>query len=265
MKVGKQMKKLYEDLQGKVLSYTENTSMENESKLIDSLDNLINELFYTIQNPGVSYFEKKVNANKYRNIALVIINDFVNGDLLYFPENFEQFDILVYQFSNRTLVNPIHTLGSQMKLDLDKPQEERDYDNDEWELMLDYSSKLATYWDGHEISNIGDIYGQLYEDFPRTGVLKYWNYGLIPQSLVDLRQSFENKLTKSTYLEDAEDSLIDKTDVEYLIHLKYYEPEVYNEMILDEVDALQYEIDEDDDLELEDIVLEEAEGQEVVD
>ena len=240
------MKKLYEDLQGKVLSYTENTSMENESRLIDSLDNLINELFYTIQNPGVSYFEKKVNANKYRNIALVIIDDFVNGDLLYFPENFEQFDILVYQFSNRTLVNPIQTLGSQMKLDLDKPEDERDYDNDEWDLMLDYSSKLATYWDGNEMSNIGDIYGQLYEEFPRTGVLKYWNYGLTPQSLSDLRHSFETKLTKSTYLEDAEDSLIEKTDVEYLIHLKYYEPEVYNEMILDEVDALQYETDEVD-------------------
>ena len=78
-------------------------------------------------------------------------------------------------------------------------------------------------------------------------------------------------MTKSTYLEDAEDSLIEKTDVEYLVHLKYYEPEVYNEMILDEVDALQYEIDEDeyDDLELnfdpDEIVLEEAEGQEVVD
>ena len=66
-------------------------------------------------------------------------------------------------------------------------------------------------------------------------------------------------MTKSTYLEEAEDSLSDKLDIQQIYQLKYFEPEVYAEILSDEIDFLETGI------EPVKIVIVDTEGQEAVD
>ena len=125
--------------------------------------------------------------------------------------------------------------------------------------MLDYASKLGAFWDGHSELSIGEIYNNIYESFPRTNLLRHLNYGLNPQHLKDLDESLADTLEKTAYLEDAEDSLVEMTDIQQLYQLKYFEPEIYAEMLSDEIDCLQTGI------EPVKIVVVDDEGQEAVD
>ena len=90
--------------------------------------------------------------------------------------------------------------------------------------------------------------------------MRHLNYGLNPQHLKDLDESLADTLEKLPYLEDAEDSLTEISDVEQLYQLKYFEPNVYAEMLSDEIEFLQTGIEPVDI-----VIVDDDEGQEVVD
>ena len=176
------------------------------------------------------------------------------------PENYKQFEILLYQFFNKKISNPLKFISSQIGADLERNEEDREHSADEWESMLEYASKLGVFWDGHSELSIGEIYNNIYESFPRTNLLRHLNYGLNPQHLKDLDESLADTLEKLPYLEDAEDSLTEISDVEQLYPLKYFEPNVYAEMLSDEIEFLQTGIEPVDI-----VIVDDDEGQEVVD
>lgn len=243
------MQKQYEDLRNKADKYYREFEIIDENLFIESLDNFVN----------AKAFDSIVEANAYRNKVLIVLNEDLYGSLMNLPENYKQFEILLHQFFNKKISNPLKFISSQIGADLERNEEDREHSADEWESMLEYASKLGAFWDGHSELSIGEIYNNIYESFPRTNLLRHLNYGLNPQHLKDLEESLADTLEKTSYLEDAENSLTEINDIQQLYQLKYFEPDVYAEMLSDEIDFLQTGI------EPVDIVIMNDEGQEVVD
>lgn len=244
------MQKQYEDLRNKADKYYREFEIIDENLFIESLDNFVN----------AKAFDSIVEANAYRNKVLIVLNEDLYGSLMNLPENYKQFEILLYQFFNKKISNPLKFISSQIGADLERNEEDREHSADEWESMLEYASKLGVFWDGHSELSIGEIYNNIYESFPRTNLLRHLNYGLNPQHLKDLDESLADTLEKLPYLEDAEDSLTEISDVEQLYPLKYFEPNVYAEMLSDEIEFLQTGIEPVDI-----VIVDDDEGQEVVD
>lgn len=244
------MQKLYADLRDKADKYYREFEIIDENLFIESLDNFVN----------AKAFDSIVEANAYRNKVLIVLNEDLYGSLMNLPENYKQFEILLHQFFNKKISNPLKFISSQIGADLERNEEDREHSADEWESMLEYASKLGAFWDGHSELSIGEIYNNIYESFPRTNLLRHLNYGLNPQHLKDLDESLADTLEKLPYLEDAEDSLTEISDVEQLYQLKYFEPNVYAEMLSDEIEFLQTGIEPVDI-----VIVDDEESQEVVD
>lgn len=244
------MQKLYEDLRNKADKYYREFEITDENLFIESLDIFVN----------AKAFDSIVEANDYRNKVLIVLNEDLYGSLINLPENYNQFEILLHQFFNKKISNPIKFLVSEIDLDLKRNDEDREHSADEWDSMLEYASKLGAFWDGHSELSIGEIYNNIYESFPRTNLLRHLNYGLNPQHLKDLDESLVDTLEKLPYLEDAEGSLTEISDVEQLYQLKYFEPNVYAKMLSDEIEFLQTGIEPVDI-----VIVDDDEGQEVVD
>ena len=243
------MQKLYEDLRDKVDKYRCEGSIERETALIDSLDNFVN----------AKSFDSIVGSNDYRNKVLIVLNECLYGLLINLPDSYNQFEILIHKFFNNEVRNPYHDFGRLLRLDLEKDEDDRDFTNEEWDDHLDYLIRLMKFWNGYSHSTVKNLYDIVFEKYPRTNILKHLDYGLNPQYLDDLEESFVDIMTKSTYLEEAEDSLSDKLDIQQIYQLKYFEPEVYAEILSDEIDFLETGI------EPVKIVIVDTEGQEAVD
>lgn len=244
------MQKQYEDLRNKADKYYREFEITDENLFIESLDTFVN----------AKAFDSIVEANDYRNKVLIVLNEALYGSLINLPDNYKQFEILLHQFFNKKISNPLKFISSQIGADLERNEEDREHSADEWESMLEYASKLGAFWDGHSELSIGEIYNNIYESFPRTNLLRHLNYGLNPQHLKDLDESLADTLEKLPYLEDAEDSLTEISDVEQLYQLKYFEPNVYAEMLSDEIEFLQTGIEPVDT-----VIVNDEESQEVVD
>lgn len=244
------MQKLYADLRDKADKYYREFEIIDENLFIESLDDFVN----------AKAFDSIVEANAYRNKVLIVLNEDLYGSLMNLPENYKQFEILLHQFFNKKISNPLKFISSQIGADLERNEEDREHSADEWESMLEYASKLGAFWDDHSELSIGEIYNNIYESFPRTNLLRHLNYGLNPQHLKDLDESLADTLEKLPYLEDAEDSLTEISDVEQLYQLKYFEPHVYAEMLYDEIEFLQTGIEPVDI-----VIVDNDEGQDAVD
>lgn len=244
------MQKQYEDLRNKADKYYREFEITDENLFIESLDTFVN----------AKAFDSIVEANDYRNKVLIVLNEALYGSLINLPDNYKQFEILLHQFFNKKISNPLKFISSQIGADLERNEEDREHSADEWESILEYASKLGAFWDGHSELSIGEIYNNIYESFPRTNLLRHLNYGLNPQHLKDLDESLADTLEKLPYLEDAEDSLTEISDVEQLYQLKYFEPNVYAEMLSDEIEFLQTGIEPVDI-----VIVDDEESQEVVD
>jgi len=204
-------------------------SFDNENALIEALDNYV----------SAKEFDSIVETNEYRNKVLIILNEDLTGTLIDLPDTYKQFEILLHQFFNKKINNPIQYLGHQIAEDLNKDENDRERTDDEWESLLEFSKRLAVFWDSESELTVDKIYANIFEYYPRTDILKHLNYGLNPQHLKDLEESLANTLEKSAHIEDAEDSLLDKFDIQQIYQLKYFEPEVYAEMLDDELEFLQ--------------------------
>lgn len=223
------MQKQYEDLRNKLSNYYDDDSFDNENALIEALDNYV----------SAKEFDSIVETNEYRNKVLIILNEDLTGTLIDLPDTYKQFEILLHQFFNKKINNPIQYLGHQIAEDLNKDENDRERTDDEWESLLEFSKRLAVFWDSESELTVDKIYANIFEYYPRTDILKHLNYGLNPQHLKDLEESLANTLEKSAHIEDAEDSLLDKFDIQQIYQLKYFEPEVYAEMLDDELEFLQ--------------------------
>lgn len=231
MKVGLLMQKLYDDLRNKVEQYKCEDNIDNENALIKSLDTLVN----------AKSFDSIIDSNEYRNKVLILLNEDLYDSLMNLPDDYMQFEILLHQFFNKRIINPIKYLSPKIKFDLerDDDDENRKHTVEEWESMLDYASKLAVFWDGKYELSVSEIYNNIFKSFPRMNFLKYLDYGLNPQHLKDLDESLGDTLESSSYIEDAEDSLLNKIDIQQIYQLKYFEPNVYAGMLSDEITFLQ--------------------------
>ena len=244
------MQKLYEDLISKVDKYKREDNIESENALIESLDNFV----------SAKSFKSIVDSNDYRNKVLILLNEDLYDSLMNLPDNYRQFEILLHQFFNKKIINPIKYLSLQIKSDLERDDEDREHSTDEWESMLEYASKLSVFWDRHSELSIGEIYNNIFESLPRMNFLKYLDYGLNPQHLKDLDKSLGDTLETAAYIEDAEASLSDKLDIQQIYQLKYFEPHVYAEMLSDELTFLQTGIEPVDI-----VIVDDEESQDVVD
>ena len=166
---------------------------------------------------------------------------------------------MLHQFFDKKISNPVKFIVNQLDIDLKRNNDDREHSSDEWESMLDYADELNTFWDGQIEMSVSEIYDNIFKIFPRTNLLRHLDYGLNPQHLKDLEESLADTLEKTSYLEDAENSLTEINDIQQLYQLKYFEPDVYAEMLSDEIEFLQTGI------EPVDIVIMNDEGQEVVD
>lgn len=216
------MEKLYDNLKNKFDNYRFENTVENEKDLIDSLDEFVSEL----------KFDSIIDTNKYRNNVLILISE------NFLPDNYNQFKILMYQFFNKKIENPIMITARQIKLDLEKDYSERDYSNCEWEAKLNLVETFGRFWNRNSFLMISDVYNNIFKDFPRTGILQYLDYGLNQEYIKGLNDSFSYILGKTSYLENAEKSLCDKLDNHELYRLKYCEPEVYSNMLFEEIENL---------------------------
>lgn len=243
------MQKLYADLRDKADKYYREFEITDENLFIESLDNFVN----------AKAFDSIVEANVYRNKVLIVLNEDLYGSLMNLPENYKQFEILLHQFFDKKISNPVKFIVNQLDIDLKRNDDDREHSSDEWESMLDYADELNTFWDGQIEMSVAEIYDNIFKIFPRTNLLRHLDYGLNPQHLKDLEESLADTLEKTSYLEDAENSLTEINDIQQLYQLKYFEPDVYAEMLSDEIDFLQTGI------EPVDIVIMNDEGQEVVD
>lgn len=102
---------------------------------------------------------------------------------------------------------------------------------------------LAKYWDGKSYSNSYDIYNSLLKEYPRAGVLIHWDYGLDPQSYIDLKNNLNDKLIQSDFLEDAKQSLMNKHGQDCIIDTKYKNRSVYYNLLFNEILDLQNRIE----------------------
>lgn len=150
---------------------------------------------------------------------------------------------LINQFYDAKLDNPIAILSDEMKEDLEKPEDQRDHTNDEWDLKMELGMDLAKYWDGKSYSNLYDIYNSLLREYPRAGVLIHWDYSLDQQSCIDLKESLNDKLLQSGFLEDAKQSLMDKHGQDCIIDTKYKNRSVYYNLLFNEILDVQNRIE----------------------
>lgn len=250
MKVGLLMQKQYEELRNKLSNYYDDDSFDNENALIEALDNYV----------SAKEFDSIFETNEYRNKVLIILNEDLTGTLIDLLDTYKQFEILLHQFFDKKISNPVKFIVNQLDIDLKRNDDDREHSADEWKSMLDYADELNTFWDGQIEMSVAEIYDNIFKIFPRTNLLRHLDYGLNPQHLKDLEESLADTLEKTSYLEDAEDSLTEINDIQYLYQLKYFEPDVYAEMLSDEIDFLQNGIEPVDI-----VILDDKEGQEVVD
>ena len=237
------MNELYEKLKLSVFDYGKYPITDNDNVMIESLNAFVNELYSKENYPNDTYSARCKMRNTYRNLILLIINDYIGCKLYQFPKSIEQLQNLINQFYDIKLDNPIAILGSKMKEDLEKPENQRDYTNDEWDLKMELGMDLAKYWDGNSYSNLYDIYNSLLKEYPRAGVLIHWDYGLDPQSCIDLKNNLNDKLIQSDFLEDAKQSLMDKHGQDCIIDTKYKNRSVYYNLLFNEILDLQNRIE----------------------
>ena len=256
------MNELYENLKLSVFDYAKYPIESKESIMIDSLNSFVNELYSKDNYPNDTYLARFEMRNMYRNLILLVINDYIGCKLYQFPKSIEQLQNLINQFYDAKLDNPIAILGDKMKSDLEKPESQREHTNEEWDLKMELGIDLAKYWNGKSYSNLYDIYNSLLKDYPRAGVLIHWDYGLDHQSYLDLEKSLNDKLLQSGFLEDAKQSLMDKHGQDCIIDTKYKNRSVYYNLLFNEILDLQNRIetyenelhsDVDDELDYDDV------------
>ena len=243
MKVGLSMNELYEKLKLRVFDYGKYPITDNDNAMIESLDAFVNELYSKENYSNDTYSARFEMRNMYRNLILLIINDYIGCKLYQFPNSIEQLQNLINQFYDAKLDNPIAILSDEMKEDLEKPEDQRDHTNDEWDLKMELGMDLAKYWDGKSYSNLYDIYNSLLREYPRAGVLIHWDYGLDQQSCIDLKESLNDKLLQSGFLEDAKQSLMDKHGQDCIIDTKYKNRSVYYNLLFNEILDVQNRIE----------------------
>ena len=237
------MNELYENLKLSVFDYAKYPIESKESIMIDSLNSFVNELYSKDNYPNDTYLVRFEMRNMYRNLILLVINDYIGCKLYQFPKSIEQLQNLINQFYDAKLDNPIAILGDKMKSDLEKPESQREHTNEEWDLKMELGIDLAKYWNGKSYSNLYDIYNSLLKDYPRAGVLIHWDYGLDHQSYLDLEKSLNDKLLQSGFLEDAKQSLMDKHGQDCIIDTKYKNRSVYYNLLFNEILDLQNRIE----------------------
>ena len=219
------MNELYENLKLSVFDYAKYP--------IESKENYPNDTYS-------ARFEMK---NMYRNLILLIMDDYIGSKLYQFPKSIEQLQNLINQFYDAKLDNPIAIIGAKMKSDLEKPENQREHTNEEWDLKMELGIDLAKYWNGKSYSNLYDIYNSLLKDYPRASILIHWDYGLDSQSYLDLENSLNTKLLQSGFLEDAKQSLMDKHGEDCIINTKYKNRNVYYNLLFNEILDLQNRIE----------------------
>ena len=236
------MNELYENLKLSVFDYAKYPIESKENIMIDSLNSFVNELYSKDNYPNDTYSARFEMGNMYRNLILLVMNDYIGCKLYQFPKSIEQLQNLINQFYDAKLDNPIAILGDKMKSDLDKPESQREHTNEEWDLKMELGIDLAKYWNGKSYSNLYDIYNSLLKDYPRASILIHWDYGLDPQSYLDLENSLNTKLLQSGFLEDAKQSLMDKHGQDCIIDTKYKNRNVYYNLLFNEILDLQNKI-----------------------
>lgn len=241
------MNLLYETLKSNVYEYAKYSIISNEKSLIESLDSFIDDLYSVDNFPNDTHLKRKEMANIYRNLTLLIINDYATGNISGFPNSEGQLYVLINQFYDISLVNPVITHIKDREKDLERPMSGRQHSNYEWDNIIDTANGLSKYWNDMESISVYDVQNNLLEEYPRTGILKYWNYGLDPQYILDLAKSSNDRISKSTYLKSAEKSIEDKYGRDYILHAKYKEPEIYHNLLFDEIVKLQYSYKFEDD------------------
>lgn len=229
------MQKLYDDFKSNVYYYGGYPDFHNERNLIKSLDIFVNELYSGENYLNENYITRCEMKNDYRNVILLIINDFVSNKLRQFPSSIEQLHILVKNFYDKKLKNPVVEIGYAMRSDLEKPVDERKYTNEEWESKMDLANYLAKYWEGDAYSNLYDIYNSLFKEYPRVNILKHWNYGFDPQSFIDLENSLNERLGQSSYLKEAERFLNEKYEFDDISNLKNKNSNIYHDLLFNEL------------------------------
>ena len=237
------MNELYENLKLSVFDYDKYTIESKENIMIDSLNSFVNELYSKDNYPNDTYSARFEMRNMYRNLILLVMNDYIGCKLYQFPKSIEQLQNLINQFYDAKLDNPIAILGDKMKSDLKKPESQREHTNEEWDLKMELGIDLAKYWNGKSYSNLYDIYNSLLKDYPRAGVLIHWDYGLDHQSYLDLEKSLNDKLLQSGFLDDAKQSLMDKHGQDCIIDTKYKNRGVYYNLLFNEILDLQNRIE----------------------
>lgn len=237
------MNELYENLKLSVFDYAKYPIESKESIMIDSLNSFVNELYSKDNYPNDTYLARFEMRNMYRNLILLVMNDYIGCKLYQFPKSIEQLQNLINQFYDAKLDNPIAILGDKMKSDLEKPESQREHTNEEWDLKMELGIDLAKYWNGKSYSNLYDIYNSLLKDYPRAGVLIHWDYGLDHQSYLDLEKSLNDKLLQSGFLDDAKQSLMDKHGQDCIIDTKYKNCSVYYNLLFNEILDLQNRIE----------------------
>ena len=237
------MNELYENLKLSVFDYAKYPIESKENIMIESLNSFVNELYSKVNYPNDTYSARFEMKNMYRNLILLIMDDYIGSKLYQFPKSIEQLQNLINQFYDAKLDNPIAIIGAKMKSDLEKPENQREHTNEEWDLKMELGIDLAKYWNGKSYSNVYDIYNSLLKDYPRASILIHWDYGLDSQSYLDLENSLNTKLLQSGFLEDAKQSLMDKHGEDCIINTKYKNRNVYYNLLFNEILDLQNRIE----------------------
>ena len=242
------MEELYEKLKSSIFNYGRYPVVIHENAMINSLNVFVNELYSKENYPNDTYGALCDRRNTYRNLILLVINDYIDCKLHKFPKSIEQLLNLIYQFSDTKLENPVTELGTLMKADMEKSEELREYSNEEWEAKLELAIVLSRYWDGAKYSNLYDIYNSLLKEYPRVGVLKNWDYGLDHKSCLSMINNLKYKIGQSSYLEDAKKSLIDKHGEDFVLDTECKNSSAYYDLLFNEILDLdnRYKIYEDD-------------------
>lgn len=237
------MNELYENLKLSVFDYAKYPIESKENIMIESLNSFVNELYSKENYHNDTYSARFEMKNMYRNLILLIMDDYIGSKLYQFPKSIEQLQNLINQFYDAKLDNPIAIIGAKMKSDLEKPENQREHTNEEWDLKMELGIDLAKYWNGKSYSNLYDIYNSLLKDYPRASILIHWDYGLDSQSYLDLENSLNTKLLQSGFLEDAKQSLMDKHGEDCIINTKYKNRIVYYNLLFNEILDLQNRIE----------------------
>ena len=242
------MEELYEKLKLSIFNYGRYPVVVHEDGMIDSLNVFVNEIYSKENYPNDDYSVLCKRRNVYRNLVLLVINDYIDCKLHKFPKTIEQLQNLINQFYDTKLENPVTELGTLMKADMEKPYDLREHSNEEWEAKLDLANVLSRYWEGYKYSNLYDIYNSLLKEYPRVGILKHWDYGLDHKSCLSMMNNLKYKIGQSSYLEDAKKFLIDKHGEDFVLETEYKNSSAYYDLLFNEILDLQnrFKIYEDD-------------------